>query len=85
MRTAPSKEKPRKQRPAKPRGSKTQPSAIELVEAEVARAEERVAELERKLAEDWSDVDLLAAHRTARDDLARLLERWEALFEESAG
>jgi ATP-binding cassette subfamily F protein 3 len=81
----PSKEKPRKQRPAKPRGSKTQPSAIELVEAEVARAEERVAELERKLAEDWSDVDLLAAHRTARDDLARLLERWEALFEESAG
>ncbi len=71
--------KPRRERPRKP-----QPSPIELVEAEVARAEERVAELERRLAEDWSDVDLLASHRTARDDLAALLERWEALFEESS-
>jgi ATP-binding cassette subfamily F protein 3 len=70
--------RPRRERPRKP-----QPSPIELVEAEVARAEERVAELERKLAEDWSDVDLLASHRAARDDLAALLERWETLFEES--
>jgi ATP-binding cassette, subfamily F, member 3 len=70
--------KPRRERPRKP-----QPSPIELVEAEVARAEERVAELERQLAQDWSDVDLLASHRAARDDLAALLERWERLFEQS--
>jgi ATP-binding cassette, subfamily F, member 3 len=71
--------RPKRERPRKP-----QPTPIELVEAEVARAEERVAELERKLAEDWSDVDLLASHRSARDELARLLERWELLFEESS-
>ena len=70
--------RPRRERPRKPT-----PTPIELVEAEVARAEERVAELERKLAEDWSDVDLLASHRAARDELAALLERWELLFEES--
>jgi hypothetical protein len=39
-----------------------------------------VAELERQLAADWTNVDLVAAHRTARDDLAALLARWESLF-----
>ena len=36
---------------------------------------------ERRLAEDWGDVDLLAAHRATRDELQGLLERWETLFE----
>jgi ATP-binding cassette, subfamily F, member 3 len=58
-------------------------SPIELVEREIARSEERVAELERQLAEDWTNVDLVAAHRAARDDLAALLARWESLFEAS--
>ena len=40
----------------------------------------RVAELERQLAEDWTNVDLVAAHRAAREDLAGLLTRWESLF-----
>ena len=53
----------RAKRPTKPK-----PSPIELVEAEVARAEARVAELERKLADDWHDAALVAAHRDARDD-----------------
>ncbi len=70
------REKPR--RPAKPK-----PSALELVELEVARAEEHVAELEQKLAADWDDVALLAAHRAAREDLAALLQRWENVFEEA--
>jgi ATP-binding cassette subfamily F protein 3 len=74
--TAPKREKPK--RPAKPK-----PTPIELVEAEVARAEARVAELERSLAEDWHDAALVAAHRDARDDLAGLISRWEALFEAS--
>jgi ATP-binding cassette subfamily F protein 3 len=70
------REKPK--RPAKPK-----PSALELVEGEVERAEARVAELEQKLAADWGDVDLLAAHKAAREDLEALLKRWEALFEAS--
>jgi ATP-binding cassette subfamily F protein 3 len=73
---APKREKAR--RPAKPK-----PTALELVELEVAQAEERVAELELKLAADWGDMALLAAHRDAREDLAALLERWESVFEEA--
>ncbi len=74
---------PKPKRVRTPRPAKQQPSALELVEAEVARAEERIAELERKLAADWSDLGLLTAHREARADLEALLKRWEALFEES--
>ena len=47
----------------------------------MAAAEARVTELETKLAGDWGDVDLLAEHRRARDELQALLERWETLFE----
>ncbi|HEY8704065.1 MAG TPA: ABC-F family ATP-binding cassette domain-containing protein [Gaiellaceae bacterium] len=72
----PKREKPR--RTAKPK-----PTALELVELEVARAEERVAELEQKLAADWGDASLLTAHREAREDLSALLERWESVFEEA--
>ena len=70
------KPRPRKERPPAP-------SAIELVEREVARAEERLAGLERELAADWSDMALLSAHRAAREDLEALLARWESLFEEA--
>ena len=70
------KPRPRKERPAAP-------SAIELVEREVARAEERLSGLERELAADWSDMALLSAHRAAREDLEALLARWESLFEEA--
>jgi uncharacterized coiled-coil protein SlyX len=51
------------------------------VEARIAAQEERVAELEGKLAGDWSDLELLTAHRAARDELQSLLDRWENLFE----
>jgi ATP-binding cassette, subfamily F, member 3 len=61
-----------------------EPSALEQIEADIARQEEAVAELERKLAEDWGDVELLAAHRAARSELQALLARWEELFEASA-
>ena len=36
-----------------------------------------------QLADDWHDAALVAAHRDARDDLAGLISRWEALFEAS--
>ena len=42
-----------------------------------------MAELEKKLAEDWTDVDVLAAHKRSRDALTALLERWEQLFEQA--
>jgi ATP-binding cassette, subfamily F, member 3 len=72
--------KPKREKPKPP--PRPKPSALELVESEVERAEARVAELEQKLAADWSDVDLLNAHKAAREDLEALLTRWESLFEE---
>jgi ATP-binding cassette subfamily F protein 3 len=63
--------------PAAPR----RPSALEQLEAEIASREEEIAELERRLADDWSNVDTVAAHRLARNDLQSLLARWEELFE----
>ncbi|HZT45889.1 MAG TPA: ABC-F family ATP-binding cassette domain-containing protein [Gaiellaceae bacterium] len=70
----------------KPRPEATRPkrpSALERVEAEIAAKEEAVAVLERRLADDWGNVELLTEHRSARDELQRLLERWETLFEQA--
>jgi ATP-binding cassette subfamily F protein 3 len=80
---APAKEpKPRRTpaRPARPRRTE-----LDRIEAEIAAREGEVAELERKLAEDWTDVDAVAAHKRARDELEALLGRWEKLFEAQAG
>ena len=74
----PRKERPKPQRPRAPR-----PSELERLEGEISRQEEAVAELERRLSEDWSDVSTLAAHRSARDELQGLISRWERLFEEA--
>jgi ATP-binding cassette subfamily F protein 3 len=70
---------------AKPQVRKTPRAAseLDLVEAQIAAAEARVSELEGKLAEDWTDTDILSAHRAARDELKALLGRWELLFEGS--
>jgi ATP-binding cassette, subfamily F, member 3 len=68
---------------ARPRVVKRTPSELEMLEGEIAGVEARIAELERKLADDWTNMDVLAAHRAARDELVRLLERWEALFGEA--
>jgi ATPase subunit of ABC transporter with duplicated ATPase domains len=78
---APKREKPAKPRPERPAPKK--PSELERVEAEIAVLEERLAGLERELAEDWGDVERLAAHRRARDELQALLARWEDLFEQT--
>ncbi|HET7571726.1 MAG TPA: ABC-F family ATP-binding cassette domain-containing protein [Gaiellaceae bacterium] len=71
-------------KPAKPRPApKRRPGELERIEAEIAAREAEVAELEARLAEDWTDVDVLAAHKRARDALTALLERWETLFEQA--
>jgi ATP-binding cassette subfamily F protein 3 len=76
--------KPRKAAKPKPERPKPPaPSPLELVEREIAAGEERVAELERQLAEDWTNVDLVAAHRAARHDLEALFARWETLLGEA--
>jgi ATP-binding cassette subfamily F protein 3 len=70
----------------KPRPERPQPrrrSELEQVEARIAEQEETVAGLERKLADDWGDLELLTAHRAARDELQSLLDRWETLFEQA--
>ena len=59
------------------------PSELEQIESEIAGREEALAELERKLADDWANVETLQAHRRARDELQSLLGRWEELFERS--
>jgi ATP-binding cassette subfamily F protein 3 len=77
---APVVEKPRKTPKARPQ-RKPAPSELDRLEAEIAERETAVADLERRLAEDWNDVETLAAHRRARDELQALLERWESAFE----
>jgi ATP-binding cassette, subfamily F, member 3 len=67
--------------PRKARAAPKGPTELERIEAEIATRESAVAELERRLAEDWNDVEMLAAHRQARDELQGLLQRWEALFD----
>jgi len=77
-------EKVRKpQREPRARPKPPRPSELERIEAEIAAREAEVAELETRLAADWTDVDVLAAHRRSRDALAALLERWERLFEQA--
>jgi ATP-binding cassette, subfamily F, member 3 len=65
----------------RPRPVRKTPSELELVEAQIAATEARVSELEGKLAVDWANMDVLSAHRAARDELKALLGRWELLFE----
>jgi ATP-binding cassette, subfamily F, member 3 len=77
----PKPRKPKREKPARERPPA--PSPIELLEREIERTERRIADLERQLADDWTNVDLVNAHRAARDDLGALLGRWEKLFEEA--
>jgi ATP-binding cassette subfamily F protein 3 len=84
-RAAPPPPPPKAEKTAKPRAQRAQrrpaPSELERIETQIAERESTVAELERRLAEDWNDIETLAAHRRARDELQALLERWETAFE----
>jgi ATP-binding cassette subfamily F protein 3 len=76
--------KPKKARPQPtPPQPRARPSELERLESEIALREESVAELERRLADDWANVETLQAHRRARDELQSMLGRWEELFEKS--
>jgi quinol monooxygenase YgiN len=58
-------------------------SELERAEQAVYAHEQEVAELERRLAEDWTDAEAVAAHARARENLKAALARWEELFEHS--
>jgi ATP-binding cassette subfamily F protein 3 len=80
---APPEPKPEKKaKPAKPRAKR--PSELERLETEIAAREAEVADLEQKLATDWANVEVLAAHKSSRDALQALLTRWEQLFEQAS-
>jgi BMFP domain-containing protein YqiC len=53
------------------------------IEGRIETLERHIEQLEQKLAEDWTDMDVLTAHRAARDELQELLARWETLFEQT--
>ena len=76
---APPKERKEKQKPAK--AAPRRPTELEQIESSIQAQELEIAELERRLADDWGDAEVLAAHKAARDSLQSLLERWEQLFE----
>jgi ATP-binding cassette subfamily F protein 3 len=77
----PAAEKPKKAKPQPPK--RPRPSELERLESDIADREAEIAVLERQLADDWSNVDVVAAHRRARNELQTLLTRWEQLFERS--
>jgi ATPase subunit of ABC transporter with duplicated ATPase domains len=60
------------------------PRAIVELEAEIEAKESEVAELERRLAGDWANVDAAASYRHAREELEALLARWELLFDQTS-
>ena len=64
--------------------SAKRPRAIVELEAEIETKEVEVAELERRLADDWANVDTTAAYRHAREELEALLARWELLFDQTS-
>jgi ATP-binding cassette subfamily F protein 3 len=68
-------------KPPRATPKKKGPSEIEQVEKRITTLEQHVAQLEAKLAEDWTNMDTLTEYRTSRDELQELLARWEALFE----
>jgi ATP-binding cassette subfamily F protein 3 len=65
--------------PTKPKPQR--PRELARLEAEIEAKEQTVAKLERKLADDWANVDAVTAYRRAREELEALFERWEALVE----
>jgi len=81
---------PAPKEPSKPRAKPAPPprrrnTELDHVEKRIAELEALVAELESRLAANWTDMDLLASYTAARDELDGLLARWEVLFAEAQG
>jgi ATP-binding cassette subfamily F protein 3 len=79
---------PAPKEPSKPRPKPAPPprrrnTELDQVEKRIAELEALVAELEGRLAANWTDMDLLASYTAGRDELDGLLARWEVLFAEA--
>ena len=77
---APPKERKEKPKPGQGRRRGGRPSSSRS-RARSRRRSSSSPSSSARLAEDWGDVEVLAAHKAARDRLQSLLERWEQLFE----
>jgi ATP-binding cassette, subfamily F, member 3 len=85
-REQPKPEPPRRQPKARPApAEKPARDPLAEIEAQIEQREREIAELEVKLADDWTDAEAIAAHAHAREELQALLGRWESLLEEVAG
>jgi ATP-binding cassette subfamily F protein 3 len=73
----------RKPRPVRQPAGRRRPTELESVEQKIGQLEQHVAELEGRLAENWTDMDLLATYTAGREELDELLGRWEVLFAEA--
>jgi ATP-binding cassette subfamily F protein 3 len=71
--------------PKRPKATQAVANPLGELEAQIEEKERVIAELEAKLAEDWSDADRVAAHRRAREELHALLQEWEGLLDEVPG
>src|SRR4051794_35340382 len=74
--------KPKREKPA--RAARPRPSELERVEADIQSREAKLKQLEEALATDWTNADLVAEHKRARDELDALISRWERLVETTA-
>jgi ATP-binding cassette, subfamily F, member 3 len=82
----PMPEPPPRERKARPAPkSKAAGDPLAEIEAQIEQLEREIAELEVKLAADWTDAETIATHAQAREKLQALLGRWETLLEEVAG
>jgi hypothetical protein len=75
--------RPAEPKVAKQRPARTRPRELDRVEKRIGELELQVAELETRLAENWTDMDLLASYTSGREELDALLARWEILFAEA--
>jgi len=75
------KEQPKRTKPDPEPRKPRRPRELVRIEAEIEAQERAVADLERRLADDWGNVDAVAAYRRAREELEALFERWESLVE----
>jgi ATP-binding cassette subfamily F protein 3 len=73
---------PRERKKSPLKASKTVANPLAELEAQIEAQEQVIAGLENELADDWSDIDRIAAHKRARAELHALLERWESLVDE---
>jgi ATP-binding cassette subfamily F protein 3 len=80
----PKPERPERAARAPKEPKRRPPRELDELEGRIESQQQLVATLETRLAEDWTDVDTIAAHRRAREELQDLFARWETLVDEVA-